>query len=113
MLIDRVNRHKAQVWMLNTGWVGGPYGVGKRMSIAHTRAIVSAVVANTLRDVPTHVDPIFGLHIPDRVPAVPSEVLDPRGAWADPDAYDRQALKLRRLFEENIHSIGKNAATAG
>ncbi len=60
-----------------------------------------------------HVDPIFGLHIPDRVPGVPAEVLDPRGSWADPDAYDRQALKLRRLFEENIHSIGNNAATAG
>jgi len=113
MLIDRVNRHQAQVWMLNTGWVGGPYGVGQRMSIAHTRAIVSAVVEGRLREVPTHVDPIFGLHIPDRVPAVPAEVLDPRGSWADPDAYDRQALKLRRLFEENIHAIGKNASTAG
>ena len=113
MLIDRVNRHQAQVWMLNTGWVGGPYGVGNRMSIAHTRAIVSAVVEGRLRDMPTHADPIFGLHIPDRVPAVPANVLDPRGSWADPDAYDRQALKLRRLFEANIHAIGKNASTAG
>jgi phosphoenolpyruvate carboxykinase (ATP) len=113
MLIDRVNRHHAQVWMLNTGWVGGPYGVGRRMSIAHTRAIVSAVVEGRLRDVPTHTDPIFGLLIPDRVPGVPSEVLDPRGAWPDADEYDRQALKLRRLFEENIHAIGKNASTAG
>src|SRR5216684_711122 len=113
MLIDRVNRHHVQVWMLNTGWVGGPYGVGKRMSIAHTRAIVSAVVEGRLREVPTHVDPIFGLHIPDRVPSVPSEVLDPRDSWPDPDAYDRQALKLRRLFEENIHAIGMNASTAG
>jgi phosphoenolpyruvate carboxykinase (ATP) len=113
MLIDRVNRHHVQVWMLNTGWVGGPYGVGKRMSIAHTRAIVSAVVEGRLREAPTHVDPIFGLHIPDRVPSVPSEVLDPRDSWPDPDAYDRQALKLRRLFEENIHAIGMNASTAG
>ena len=113
MLIDRVNRHHAQVWMLNTGWVGGPYGVGKRMSIAHTRAIVGAVVEGRLRDAPTHVEPIFGLHIPDQVPGVPSEVLDPRGSWSDPEAYDRQALKLRRLFEENIHAIGKNASTAG
>jgi phosphoenolpyruvate carboxykinase (ATP) len=99
--------------MLNTGWVGGPYGVGKRMSIAHTRAIVSAVVEGRLRDAPTHVESIFGLHIPDQVPGVPSEVLDPRGSWSDPEAYDRQALKLRRLFEENIHAIGKNASTAG
>ena len=112
MLIRR-QPSRGPVWMLNTGWVGGPCGVTKRMSIAHTRAIVSAVVENRLRDVPTHAEPIFGLHIPDRVPAVPLEVLDPRGAWADPEAYDRQALKLRKLFEENIHSIGKNAATAG
>src|SRR6202158_4037183 len=113
MLIDRVNRHHAQVWMLNTGWVGGPYGIGKRMSIAHTRSIVSAVVEGRLRDVPTHTDPIFGLMIPDRVPGVPSEVVDPRVAWPDADAYDRQALKLRQLFEENIHAIGKHASTAG
>src|SRR5258706_2111305 len=64
MLIERVHRHEAQVWMLNTGWVGGPYGVGKRMSIAHTREIVSAVVEGRLRDVATHPDSIFGLHIP-------------------------------------------------
>jgi phosphoenolpyruvate carboxykinase (ATP) len=71
------------------------------------------VVEGRLRDIPTHVDPIFGLHIPDRVSGVPAEVLDPRDAWPDPEGYDRQALKLRRLFEENIHSIGKNASTAG
>src|SRR6185295_7364018 len=78
MLIERVHKHDSQVWMLNTGWVGGPYGVGKRMSIEHTRAIVSAVVKGRLREVSTHADPIFGLQIPDRVPGVPSEVLDPR-----------------------------------
>jgi phosphoenolpyruvate carboxykinase (ATP) len=113
MLIERVTRRHAHVWMLNTGWVGGPYGVGKRMSIAHTRSIVRAIVRGELREVPTHVDPVFGLQIPDHVPAVPSEVLDPRGSWSDPQAYDRQALKLRRLFEENIHAIGKHASTAG
>jgi phosphoenolpyruvate carboxykinase (ATP) len=113
MLIERVNRHHADVWMLNTGWVGGPYGVGQRMSIAHTRAIVRAVVQGKLHGVATHPDPVFGLQIPDHVPEVPSEVLDPRATWADPDAYDRQARKLRAMFEENMLSIGKSASTAG
>ena len=113
MLVERVKRRHSQVWMLNTGWVGGPYGIGNRMSIAHTRAIVRAVVQGTLHDMPTHVDPIFGLQIPDVVPDVPQEVLDPRGSWPDPSEYDRQALKLRRMFEENIHTIGKSASTAG
>ena len=113
MLLERVNSHHADVWMLNTGWVGGPYGVGERMSIAHTRAIVRAVVQGKLHGVTTHADPIFGLQIPDEVPDVPSEVLDPRSTWADPDAYDRQAKKLRAMFEENIHLIGKSASAAG
>ena len=113
MLLDRVNRHNSDVWMLNTGWVGGPYGVGRRMSIAHTRAIVRAVVQGKLHGVTTHTDPVFGLQIPDQVPEVPTEVLDPRATWSDPDAYDRQARKLREMFEENIHMIGKSASTAG
>jgi phosphoenolpyruvate carboxykinase (ATP) len=113
MLIDRVNGHHSDVWMLNTGWVGGPYGVGQRMSIAHTRAIVRAVVQGRLHDVATHVDPIFGLQIPDTVPDVPSEVLDPRATWDDPEAYDRQAKKLRAMFEENMRNIGKSASTSG
>jgi phosphoenolpyruvate carboxykinase (ATP) len=113
MLIERVNRHNSDVWMLNTGWVGGPYGVGQRMSIAHTRAIVRAVVQGRLHGVATHTDPVFGLQIPDQVPDVPTEVLDPRATWTDPEAYDRQAKKLRAMFEENIHLIGKSASTAG
>ena len=83
------------------------------MSIAHTRAIVRAVVQGKLHGVTTHKDPVFGLQIPDVVPDVPSEVLDPRATWTDPDAYDRQALRLRGMFEENIHMIGKSASTAG
>jgi len=113
MLIERVNRHNSDVWMLNTGWVGGPYGVGQRMSIAHTRAIVRAVVQGKLHGVATHTDAVFGLQIPDQVPDVPTEVLDPRATWSDPDAYDRQAKKLHAMFEENIHMIGKSASTAG
>jgi phosphoenolpyruvate carboxykinase (ATP) len=113
MLIERVKRHHADVWMLNTGWVGGAYGVGERMSIAHTRAIVRAILNGDLRGVSTHVDPVFGLQIPNRVPGVPREVLDTRDSWPNPEDYDRQAARLRQMFEKNITSIGKSASTAG
>jgi phosphoenolpyruvate carboxykinase (ATP) len=99
--------------MLNTGWVGGPYGVGERMSIAHTRAIVRAILQGDLRGVSTHVDPVFGLQIPNRVPGVPREVLDTRDSWPDPEDYDRQAARLREMFDKNIRMIGKSASTAG
>jgi phosphoenolpyruvate carboxykinase (ATP) len=112
-LIERVRRHRAQVWMLNTGWVGGAYGVGERISIAHTRAIVRAVVEGRLRDVPTRHDPIFGVHVPTAVPGVPSEVLDPRDAWADAEAYDREARRLKAMFDDNIGRIGQDASSAG
>jgi phosphoenolpyruvate carboxykinase (ATP) len=113
MLIERVKRHHADVWMLNTGWVGGPFGVGERMSIAHTRAIVRAVLQGDLRGVSTHVDPVFGLHIPNRVPGVPREVLDTRDSWPKPEDYDRQARKLREMFDKNIKTVGKSASSAG
>ena len=113
MLVERVRRHHADVWMLNTGWAGGPYGVGERMSIAHTRAIVRAVLSGELAGVATHVDPVFGLHIPNRVPGVPREVLDTRDSWPNADDYDRHARKLREMFEKNIGRIGKSASSAG
>ena len=113
MLVERVKRHHVDVWMLNTGWVGGPYGVGERMSIAHTRAIVRAVISGELHSVATHLDPVFGLQIPNRVPGVPREVLDTRDSWPDQDDYDRQAARLREMFQNNIHQIGKSASAAG
>src|ERR1700730_5229749 len=113
MLLDRVRRHHAQVWMLNTGWVGGAYGVGQRISIAHTRAIVRAVVEGRRRDVETPREPIFGMEVPVSVPGVPDSVLDPRGSWPDPVAYDREALRLKAMFEANIDRIGEADTTAG
>ncbi len=113
MLVDRVKKHHVDVWMLNTGWIGGPYGVGERMSIAHTRAIVRAVLSGELHSVATHLDPVFGLQIPNRVPGVPREVLDTRDSWPNPEDYDHQATRLREMFEKNIHQIGKNASAAG
>jgi phosphoenolpyruvate carboxykinase (ATP) len=113
MLIERVKRHHADVWMLNTGWVGGQYGVGERMSIAHTRAIVRAILQGDLRGGSTHIDPVFGLQIPNRVPGVPREVLDTRDSWPSPEDYDRQAARLRDMFQKNIGMIGKSASAAG
>ena len=71
------------------------------------------LVQGRLHDIQTHADPVFGLQIPDHVPDVPTEVLDPRESWKDPDEYDRQAMKLRKMFEENIHTIGKGGSAAG
>ena len=113
LLIERIRRHDTQAWMLNTGLVGGPHGVGRRISIAHTRAIVRAVVEDRLNDVPTRTDPIFGVHVPAAVPDVPSAVLDPRGAWPDPVDYDRQARQLKAMFDSNIGRIGKTESAAG
>ena len=109
MLVERVKRHDAQVWMLNTGWTGGAYGVGERISIAHTRAIVRAVVENKLRDAELRQEPVFGLHVPTAVPGVPADVLDPRSTWANPEDYDRQAEKLRGMFEENFKHLDEGS----
>ena len=105
MLGERIDRHEARVWLVNTGWTGGPYGEGKRMDLTHTRAMVRAALAGELDDVRTEPDPVFGLHIPLEVPDVPSSVLRPRDTWADPSAYDRQAAELARMFNENFEKF--------
>ncbi|HSH41175.1 MAG TPA: phosphoenolpyruvate carboxykinase [Arenicellales bacterium] len=102
LLKNKIARHNTYVWWINTGWSGGPYGVGKRMSIHHTRAIVNAALDGQLKDVPTVTHPIFGVEVPTRCPGVPDEVLDPRNTWADKDAYDQQARMLAARFAENF-----------
>jgi phosphoenolpyruvate carboxykinase (ATP) len=87
---------------VNTGWTGGPYGTGERMNINHTRTMVRAALNGQLKDVPTVVDPIFRVAVPTAVPGVPSEVLLPRGTWADPAAYDEAAMKIAHMFHENF-----------
>jgi phosphoenolpyruvate carboxykinase (ATP) len=89
------------VWLLNTGWTGGPYGTGSRFSLKYTRAMVSAILSGALDTVPTREHPVFGLHMPTAIAGVPDEVLDPRNTWKDKAAYDAQAAKLARLFREN------------
>jgi phosphoenolpyruvate carboxykinase (ATP) len=102
MLGERLERHDVPVWLVNTGWTGGPYGTGERMNIAHTRQMVRAALNGALEGVPTRTDPVFGVEVPTSCPDVPSEVLWPRDTWQDAEAYDRQADKLARMFVENF-----------
>ncbi len=102
MLGERLDRHRVPVWLINTGWTGGSYGVGHRMNIAQTRDMVRAALDGLLEGVPTVTDPVFGVQVPTEVPGVPAEVLDPRGTWADGDAYDAQARRLAAMFVENF-----------
>ena len=102
MLGAKLREGGAQVWLVNTGWTGGPYGVGSRMSLRHTRTMVKAALAGALTDVETVTDPVFGLHMPAAVEGVPTGVLHPRNTWADPEAYDVQAQKLASMFKSNF-----------
>ena len=102
MLGEKLAKHQAQVWLVNTGWSGGPYGVGSRMKIAYTRAMVHAALNGDLDNAPTEDDPIFGLPMPIACPGVPPEVLNPRNTWSDKDAYDKKARELAALFVKNF-----------
>jgi phosphoenolpyruvate carboxykinase (ATP) len=117
MLGERIARHRTRVWLVNTGWTGGPYGVGSRMKIALTRAMVKAALAGLLDDVPYTSDPVFNLQVPSGCPGVPAEVLVPRATWRNPSAYDAQAAKLARMFAENFQAYaaqaGREIAAAG
>ena len=102
LLGKQMERHNAVCWLVNTGWSGGPYGVGQRMKISHTRAMIRAILNGSLAQTETQPDPIFGVNVPVSCPDVPSEVLQPRNTWADKEAYDRQANDLARRFNENF-----------
>jgi phosphoenolpyruvate carboxykinase (ATP) len=101
MLAAKIKQHNANVWLLNTGWSGGPYGVGSRFKLSYTRAMVNAILNGSLAQATYTPDAIFGLPLPGAVPGVPSEVLNPRNTWKDGAAYDAQAKKLAKLFREN------------
>lgn len=107
MLGEKINQHNAQVFLVNTGWSGGEYGVGKRMNLAYTRAMVQAALLGELNSVETIVDPIFGLNIPARCPGVPDEVLQPKETWSDKEAYDVKAKDLAGKFQENFKKFAK------
>jgi phosphoenolpyruvate carboxykinase (ATP) len=102
LLGEKISKHNASVWLINTGWSGGPYGTGKRIKLAYTRAMVSAVLNGTLEEIPRTKDPFFGVEVPETCPDVPSEVLQPKNTWKDQAAYDEQAQKLATMFAENF-----------
>jgi phosphoenolpyruvate carboxykinase (ATP) len=101
LLREKIALHDTKVWLVNTGWTGGAYGVGSRIPIAYTRAMVHAALEGKLEGVATTRHPIFGLHMPISVEGVPSSVLNPRDSWTDQNAYDAQALKLAQMFIRN------------
>jgi len=101
MLAEKIDKHGSDVWLLNTGWTGGPYGTGSRFKLAYTRAFVTAILNGSLRNVEFETHPIFGLQMPTTAPGVPAEVLNPRNTWQDRAAYDAKAKQLAKLFKEN------------
>lgn len=102
LLGKRIREHNVSCWLINTGWTGGPFGIGKRMEIKHTRAMIRAALGGKLDDVSYDREPVFGLAVPERCPNVPAEVLKPRQTWSDPEAYDAKGRELAALFEQNF-----------
>jgi phosphoenolpyruvate carboxykinase (ATP) len=110
LLGQKLNEHKAQVWLINTGWTGGGYGTGKRVDIPHTRAMVNAVLDGKLKDVPTWTHPVFGVAVPESCPRVPTEMLNPRNTWRDSAAYDTEARKVAGLFQANFEKFASEVS---
>ncbi|HEV8612355.1 MAG TPA: phosphoenolpyruvate carboxykinase (ATP), partial [Gemmatimonadales bacterium] len=102
MLGERIAKHGARVWLVNTGWTGGAYGTGSRVKLSYTRAMVDAALSGKLAGASYGKDAVFGLEVPKAMPGVPSELLDPRGTWPDASAYDAQAAKLAEMFRKNF-----------
>jgi len=103
MLGEKITKHNVRVYLVNTGWSGGPYGVGQRIKIAYTRAMVTAAINGSIENADFVEDSIFGLNIPTEIEGVPNEVLFPKNTWADKDGYDKQATELASLFNKNFN----------
>ncbi|MDT8903567.1 phosphoenolpyruvate carboxykinase (ATP) [Anaeroselena agilis] len=108
LLGEKIAAHGTGVFLINTGWSGGPYGVGKRMSLPYTRAIVTAAIEGALDEVGYELDPVFNVQVPVSCPGVPAEVLKPRQTWADKAAYDKTAAELAARFVKNFVKFGKD-----
>ncbi len=116
MLGNKIEKFQTRVYLVNTGWFGGPYGVGARMNLTYTRAMVSAAINGSIEDSVFTVEPIFGLLCPETVEGVPSEVLFPRNTWEDKAAYEAKAADLANLFKRNFlkfKDVSKQIAEAG
>jgi phosphoenolpyruvate carboxykinase (ATP) len=110
MLGEKIKAHRPGVWLINTGWTAGPCGVGHRIAIPHTRAMIRAALSGAIADAGLVADPVFGLRVPKSVPGVSADVLNPRSTWADPQAYDAQAAKLAGMFRENFKRYADHVA---
>jgi phosphoenolpyruvate carboxykinase (ATP) len=108
MLGERIAKHNVSCWLVNTGWTGGPYGVGHRVEIKYTRAMIKAILEGQLDKVETTEDPVFGIHVPLKVKGVPDEILLPRNTWKNPEAYDEKAKELANQFIENFKEYESN-----
>jgi phosphoenolpyruvate carboxykinase (ATP) len=112
LLHQRLRQHSSEVWLVNTGWTGGPFGVGRRMPLAHTRTLVHAALDGALAGVPFVPDPVFGIEVPTACPGVPPRLLRPRETWADPAAYDARARQLAGLFQANFKAYAPEVSEA-
>jgi phosphoenolpyruvate carboxykinase (ATP) len=110
MLGERISRHASDTWLVNTGWSGGPFGIGSRMKIGYTRAMIRAALGGQLASVPTMEDPVFGLHFPAVCPEVPAEILNPRNTWKDKSQYDAKARELAEKFRRNFEQFAQESS---
>jgi phosphoenolpyruvate carboxykinase (ATP) len=112
LLAEKMLQHGARAWLVNTGWTGGPHGVGSRIRLRYTRAIIDAIHSGALNDAPRSIDSVFGVSVPQICPEVPSTVLTPRDTWADSTAYDATAARLAGLFRDNFKAYESQASDA-
>ena len=110
MLGEKIAKHGARVWLVNTGWTGGPHGIGHRMKLSYTRAIITAALSGALDHASYTKEAVFGLEIPTKVPGVPSDLLLPRNTWPDKAAYDTQAAKLAEMFRKNFQTFASGVS---
>jgi phosphoenolpyruvate carboxykinase (ATP) len=102
LLGEKIVKHNVNCWLVNTGWIKGPYGVGNRIDIGYSRALIKAATTGQLENVPYRKDPIFGFQVPESCPDVPQEILNPRKTWKNPKEYDAKARELAGRFKENF-----------
>jgi phosphoenolpyruvate carboxykinase (ATP) len=107
MLGEKMNQHKVNVWLINTGWTGGSYGKGSRMKLGYTRAMISAAIEGYLDEMEYDQLPVFNLSVPSCCPGVPSDLLNPRSTWEDKNAYDKTVRELARLFIKNFENYAQ------
>jgi phosphoenolpyruvate carboxykinase (ATP) len=117
MLDKKLEEHDSSVWLLNTGWTGGPFGEGERMPIHDTRTMLSAALSGQLDSAELRADEVFGFQVPVHVPGVDGRLLDPRSTWRDPEEYDRKARELAGMFVDNFAKrfgdVGESIRIAG